>query len=195
MVLIILAVAGTFALIYFTPSPQTGGAAQRYMFAGIFALFTVFLIPNSPRVYVTRLLTLYSQARRSNAGTRGLDEIGRLTYVRTRLDDQLAPAIADGSFRLVIVTGNAGDGKTVIVEIEKRGPTREGVDQLRVETKQDGDRIEVEVKRPAREVVFFDGENHLPVRAEWYSRDELQEVDGYTKMRLHVGLSDGDFDY
>ena len=49
----------------------------------------------------------------------------------------------------------AGDGKTVIVEIEKRGPTQEGVDQLRVETKQDGDRIEIEVKRPAREVFFF----------------------------------------
>jgi YidC/Oxa1 family membrane protein insertase len=49
VVLIILAVAGTFALIYFTPAPQTGGgAAQRYMFAGIFALFTVFLIPHSP---------------------------------------------------------------------------------------------------------------------------------------------------
>jgi YidC/Oxa1 family membrane protein insertase len=48
-VLIVLSVAGTFALIFFTPSPQTGGgAAQRYMFAGIFALFTVFLIPNSP---------------------------------------------------------------------------------------------------------------------------------------------------
>src|SRR5262245_11658474 len=48
IVLIILAVAGTFGLIFFTPTPQTGGAAQRYMFAGIFALFTVFLIPNSP---------------------------------------------------------------------------------------------------------------------------------------------------
>jgi YidC/Oxa1 family membrane protein insertase len=49
VVLIILAVAGTFALIYFTPSPQaSGGAAQRYLFAGVFALFTVFLIPNSP---------------------------------------------------------------------------------------------------------------------------------------------------
>jgi len=43
----------------------------------------------------------------------------------------------------------------VIVEIEKRGPTKEGLDQLRVETKQDGDRIEIEVKRPAREVVLF----------------------------------------
>jgi YidC/Oxa1 family membrane protein insertase len=46
--LVVLAVAGTFALILFTPSPQTGGTAQRYMFAGIFSLVTVFLIPNAP---------------------------------------------------------------------------------------------------------------------------------------------------
>jgi DUF4097 and DUF4098 domain-containing protein YvlB len=56
----------------------------------------------------------------------------------------------DGSIEV-----RAGDAKTVIVEIEKRGPTKEGVDQLRVETKQDGDRIEVEVKKPAREIVLF----------------------------------------
>lgn len=66
--------------------------------------------------YVTRLLTLYSQARKSNAGTRGLDEIARLTYVKTRLDDELTPAIAGGRFRLVIVTGNAGDGKTAFLQ-------------------------------------------------------------------------------
>ena len=50
---------------------------------------------------------------------------------------------------------HAGDTRTVIVEIEKRGPTQEGIDQLRVDTKQDGDRVEVEVKRPAREIVTF----------------------------------------
>ncbi len=41
--------------------------------------------------YVTRLLTLYSQASRTNAGTRGLDEIARLTYVKTSLDTKLRP--------------------------------------------------------------------------------------------------------
>src|SRR5262245_1861045 len=47
--LVILAVAGTFALILFTPSPQTtGGNTQRYLFAGIFSLVTIFLIPNAP---------------------------------------------------------------------------------------------------------------------------------------------------
>ncbi len=66
--------------------------------------------------YVTRLLTLYSQARRSNAGTRGLDDIARLTYVQTKLDSRLAPAIASGNYRLVIVTGNAGDGKTAFLQ-------------------------------------------------------------------------------
>lgn len=66
--------------------------------------------------YVTRLLTLYSQASRTNAGTRGLDEIARLTYVKTSLDNKLAPHIADGRFRLVIITGNAGDGKTAFLQ-------------------------------------------------------------------------------
>jgi YidC/Oxa1 family membrane protein insertase len=47
--LVLLAVAGTFALIIFTPSPQTtGGNTQRYLFAGVFSLVTVFLIPNAP---------------------------------------------------------------------------------------------------------------------------------------------------
>src|SRR3954447_5820336 len=46
--LVILAVGGTFALLFFNPSPTTGGASQRYMMAGIFSLVTVFLIPNAP---------------------------------------------------------------------------------------------------------------------------------------------------
>jgi serine/threonine protein kinase len=66
--------------------------------------------------YVTRMLTLYSQARRTNSGTRGLDDIARLTYVRTALDEKLAPAITTGCYRLVIVTGNAGDGKTAFLQ-------------------------------------------------------------------------------
>ena len=66
--------------------------------------------------YVTRLLSLYSQARATNAGTRGLDEIARLTYVETRLDRELSPALAQGAFRLVLITGNAGDGKTAFLQ-------------------------------------------------------------------------------
>jgi YidC/Oxa1 family membrane protein insertase len=48
VVLVILAVAGMFATIFFTPSPQTGGQTQRYLFAGVFSLTFVFFIPNAP---------------------------------------------------------------------------------------------------------------------------------------------------
>jgi hypothetical protein len=66
--------------------------------------------------YVTRLLTLYSQARRDNSGTRGLGEIAQHTYVDTRLDRRLRPAVLNGQYRLVIITGNAGDGKTAFIK-------------------------------------------------------------------------------
>jgi YidC/Oxa1 family membrane protein insertase len=46
--LVVLSVAATFALLFFNPSPTTGGASQRYLMAGIFSLVTVFLIPNAP---------------------------------------------------------------------------------------------------------------------------------------------------
>jgi serine/threonine protein kinase len=66
--------------------------------------------------YVTRFLRLYSQARRDNSGTRGLDKTALLTYVPTRLDRLLRPAVLDGRYRLVIITGNAGDGKTAFIK-------------------------------------------------------------------------------
>jgi len=77
--------------------------------------------------YVTRLLTLYSQARYTNAGTRGLDEIAKLTYVETRLDERLAPEIVDGNFRLVLISGNAGDGKTAFLQQLERAFEARGV--------------------------------------------------------------------
>jgi hypothetical protein len=56
----------------------------------------------------------------------------------------------DGSIEI-----RSGDANEVLVEIEKRGPTKDAIDQLSVETKQDGNRIEVAVKRPAHEVAMF----------------------------------------
>lgn len=74
--------------------------------------------PTKPNTnpFVTHLLTLYSQSQISNAGTRGLDEIGRATYVPTYLDEKLKPALLKGEFRLVIISGNAGDGKTAFIQ-------------------------------------------------------------------------------
>jgi len=70
--------------------------------------------------YVTRFLKLFSQASKDNSGTRGLNEIARLTYVNTRLDRLLRPEVLDGQYRLVIITGNAGDGKTAFIQSMER---------------------------------------------------------------------------
>ncbi|MCD9501968.1 protein kinase [Photobacterium phosphoreum] len=62
------------------------------------------------------LLTIYSQSRHSNSGTRGLDDYAKLIYVDTALDTELAPAVLAGQLRLVLITGNAGDGKTAFLQ-------------------------------------------------------------------------------
>ena len=74
--------------------------------------------PTKPNTnpFVPHLLTLYSQSQVSNAGTRGLDEVGKATYVPTYLDEKLKPALLKGEFRLVIISGNAGDGKTAFIQ-------------------------------------------------------------------------------
>lgn len=81
--------------------------------------------PNS-NAFVSHLLTLYSQSHRSNAGTRGMDALGFSAYVDTALDRTLLPAVLSGEFRLVLISGNAGDGKTAFLqrlekEVEARG--------------------------------------------------------------------------
>lgn len=81
------------------------------------------LQPSKPNFnpFVSQLLTMYSQSPRTNAGTRSLGTVGRETYVKTLLDEKLRPAVLSGEFRLVIVTGNAGDGKTTFIQqIERK---------------------------------------------------------------------------
>jgi serine/threonine protein kinase len=72
--------------------------------------------------FVSYLLTLYSQSRQ----TRGLDRVGEMTYVSTLLDTALQPAVTGGEFKLVIISGNAGDGKTAFVQQLERQVEREG---------------------------------------------------------------------
>jgi len=66
--------------------------------------------------HVDAFLTIYSQSERSTGGTRGYDPE---TYVETKLDHNLSPRILDAKTKLVILTGNAGDGKTAF--IQRRG--------------------------------------------------------------------------
>ena len=67
--------------------------------------------------HVDGFLTIYSQSERSTSGTRGYDPE---TYVETKLDRNLVPRIFDHKTKLVILTGNAGDGKTAFIQhVEK----------------------------------------------------------------------------
>ncbi|MDT0649898.1 methylation-associated defense system protein kinase MAD6 [Autumnicola edwardsiae] len=62
--------------------------------------------------------SLYSQSKSGNWGTR-VNDRGSLydeaTYSPSKLDRRLIPDILDGRFKLIIITGNAGDGKTAFI--------------------------------------------------------------------------------
>jgi DUF4097 and DUF4098 domain-containing protein YvlB len=66
-------------------------------------------------------------------------------------------ATFDGSIQI-----QSWDRPDVLVEIEKRGPTKESVDSLEVKTEQHGDTIELEVKRPRRESLVGFGFHRSP---------------------------------
>lgn len=83
-------------------------------------------VPPNTNPYVWHLLTLYSQSRHSNAGTRGLDAESEKTYVETALDRDLLPAVLAGKFKLVIISGNAGDGKTAFLQKLERHAEADG---------------------------------------------------------------------
>jgi serine/threonine protein kinase len=70
--------------------------------------------------------SLYSQSTRGNAGTRagwkGNHLLDVETYTKTKLDTKLLSAIEEGKYKLVIITGNAGDGKTAFIRrVEELG--------------------------------------------------------------------------
>jgi Putative adhesin len=117
-------------------------------------------LPSKSRMKsVLPTLTLAAALPLGLTGCVVVDSQGHITRDEKRFTVSGTPELHlttfDGSIEI-----RSGEGKGVLVEIEKRGPTKEAIDQLRVETRQDGDRIEIEVKRPAHEVVFF-GVGHL----------------------------------
>lgn len=69
--------------------------------------------------------SLYSQSSHGNSGTRaGLNKspFDKLTYTETKLDKKLIADIEALKYKLIIITGNAGDGKTAFIHhVEDRG--------------------------------------------------------------------------
>lgn len=94
-------------LRYVPPAPESTQASIAYEIPTDKTNFNPF---------VSYLLTLYSQSQQTNAGTRGLDDLSSRTYVPTRLDTVLLPAIFQAQFKLVLISGNAGDGKTAFIQ-------------------------------------------------------------------------------
>lgn len=78
--------------------------------------------------FVSYLQTLYSQSPKSNSGTRGLDQLEFDIYVPTALDEHLIPDVLGGQHRLVVITGNAGDGKTAFLERLVKEATADGAE-------------------------------------------------------------------
>lgn len=70
-------------------------------------------MPENYNPFVDKFLTIYSQSEFSTSGTRGYDPV---TYVDTKLDRELIPCIMSPKTRLVVLTGNAGDGKTAFIQ-------------------------------------------------------------------------------
>ena len=63
---------------------------------------------------VDTFLKIYSQSLLSTGLTRGLDES---TYIPTKLDTALKEDVLKGKKKLVVLTGNAGDGKTAFIQL------------------------------------------------------------------------------
>ncbi len=67
--------------------------------------------------WLRNLLSSYPGSRHGNRETRGLDSpFAEATYVETRLDETLLAEIEAGEINLVILFGNAGDGKTAFLQ-------------------------------------------------------------------------------
>ena len=67
--------------------------------------------------WLQSLLQSYPGSRWGNRETRGLDtEFASQTYVATRIEETLLSDIRTRSVRLVILCGNAGDGKTALLQ-------------------------------------------------------------------------------
>lgn len=72
---------------------------------------------------LNEFLKIYSQSLLSTGLTRGLDE---KTYIQTKLDTALKKDILEGKKKLVVLTGNAGDGKTAFIQLIESSAQKSG---------------------------------------------------------------------
>jgi serine/threonine protein kinase len=76
---------------------------------------------------VDALRQQFRDSRIGNTDNRGLDTpFAAETYVETRLDRELLPQILIGAYRLVVLSGNPGDGKTAFLQRLRRALETQG---------------------------------------------------------------------
>ncbi|MBA2669914.1 MAG: protein kinase [Gemmatimonadetes bacterium] len=111
-------------LLAASPDPRDRPQTAREMLesvhdAGLRAGGSPVAIPGEARInpQVRALRGAYRNSRVGNADNRGLDtDFAVETYVPTRLDEELLPGILNGDYRLVVLSGNPGDGKTAFIQ-------------------------------------------------------------------------------
>jgi len=74
-------------------------------------------------LYLDEFLQNYSQSFLSTGLTRGLD---KNTYIETKLDIALKGDILEGKKKLIVLTGNAGDGKTAFIQLIESAVCEQG---------------------------------------------------------------------
>jgi DUF4097 and DUF4098 domain-containing protein YvlB len=127
-----------------------------------------------------------------------LDSQSQISREEKRFTVSGTPAVRVTTFDGAIEI-QSWDKPDVLVEIEKRGPTREAIEELEVKTSQDGNTIELEVKRPASESLTHIGFHvsasaklmvWVPRKADIRARSgdgsiRIARVDG--RIELHTG--------
>ena len=103
------ALAAKAMIVSLAPQASAGGAVARQA--------TPPTLSANKVPWLGELLSAYPGSRHGNSETRGLDsDFAVATYVETSLDQALFDEIIAGSVHLVILFGNAGDGKTAFLQ-------------------------------------------------------------------------------
>ena len=133
--------------------------------------------------WLKSLLSTYPGSKWGNIETRGLDSLFALsTYVETELDRTIRREVEQAKVHLIILFGNAGDGKTAFLQYLAKG--------LGVEAFDSSQRVLHHRLRDGRELMI-----NLDGSASWKGRSShelLDEILGpfhapdYPKNRLHI---------
>lgn len=80
---------------------------------------------------VTELRQLFVDSQVGNRGMLALGgQFADATYVSTKLDSDMLPKLLEGKYRLVLITGNPGDGKTTFLNAMRSSVESRGGDTL-----------------------------------------------------------------